>query len=223
VFIVVIVSEPVTTFDAADVSVTNGTLSDFLATSSTYTFVVTPSAEGTTTVSIPANSFSDAAGNGNALAQLSFIFATTTQDTEASTTSDVPPASPVSTGGGGGGGGGGSGSGGGPPITPVPSATVAAAVAAVADNTPSQSGAVLGAQSYHFATYLARGQDGEAVLNLQKLLIALGLLQDGAAVGHFGPLTQAAVRAYQKAHGIMQTGTVGPLTRAALNKETVPF
>jgi peptidoglycan hydrolase-like protein with peptidoglycan-binding domain len=84
-------------------------------------------------------------------------------------------------------------------------------------------GQVLGAQKYNFAAYMLRGSNGEAVLNLQKLLIALHFLAAGNAVGHFGPLTQAAVQAYQKSNGIFQTGTVGPVTRAVLNKETASY
>jgi peptidoglycan DL-endopeptidase CwlO len=34
--------------------------------------------------------------------------------------------------------------------------------------------------------------------------------------GVFGPRTSAAVRAFQKAHGIPTTGNVGPLTWTAL-------
>ncbi len=37
------------------------------------------------------------------------------------------------------------------------------------------------------------------------------------ATGYFGSITKAAVIAYQTAHGISTTGTVGPLTRASLN------
>ena len=34
--------------------------------------------------------------------------------------------------------------------------------------------------------------------------------------GFFGSLTKAAVMKFQKAHGIAETGTVGPITRAAM-------
>ena len=38
--------------------------------------------------------------------------------------------------------------------------------------------------------------------------------------GHFGPSTKVAVKAFQKANGITQTGTAGPLTRATLQKKS---
>lgn len=132
---------------------------------------------------------------------------------------------------GDGGGGGGSGSGGNGPITPVPQdgslyftgavIPTAPADAGSAAAAPAGQGEVLGAESYRFTSYLVRGADGDAVTQLQRLLIALAFLAPGNDIGHFGPLTQAAVRAYQAARGISQTGTVGPITRASLNKETV--
>jgi hypothetical protein len=65
-------SENVTGFDSSDVTVTNGTVSSFVATSSTtYTFDVTPTADGTVTVSIPAGAATDAAGNPTAVGTLS--------------------------------------------------------------------------------------------------------------------------------------------------------
>jgi N-acetylmuramoyl-L-alanine amidase len=39
--------------------------------------------------------------------------------------------------------------------------------------------------------------------------------------GYFGPLTRRAVMAYQKEYRISQTGTVGPITRASLNRGDV--
>ncbi len=68
------------------------------------------------------------------------------------------------------------------------------------------------------------GSRGTDTTELQKILIAEGFLQIPAPVGTFGPLTLAAVKAYQKAHGISpQSGYVGPLTRAVLNNGTTPM
>lgn len=138
-------------------------------------------------------------------------------------TEAATPAPTTSGGGGGGGGGGGSGS----------SSTNSAAIAAspsigIAGETPTtllqaepqpwMTGEVLGAATYHFTVYLKRGSRGEDVANLQKILIAAGFLRSQYGTGYFGSLTEAAVEKYQSAHGIEQTGTVGPKTRAVLNK-----
>ena len=61
-------SESVTGFVASDVLVTNGTLSGFAGSGTTYTFTVTPAASGAVTVSVAANVAQDAATNGNTAA-----------------------------------------------------------------------------------------------------------------------------------------------------------
>lgn len=81
---------------------------------------------------------------------------------------------------------------------------------------------VASAQGYTFSTNLTVGSTGPAVVALQTALIAQGYnipsIASGAATkGYFGAQTQAAVKAYQAAHGVPATGFVGPLTRAALN------
>jgi len=50
-------------------------------------------------------------------------------------------------------------------------------------------------------------------------LIVKGYL-NATAVGYFGPLTEKAVKAFQKDHNLDQLGVVGPGTRAALNALT---
>ena len=61
-----------------------------------------------------------------------------------------------------------------------------------------------------------RGSSGEAVRKLQQLLNAAGAsLEEDSS---FGPATDAAVRAYQKAHGLEVDGEVGPMTWGALLK-----
>ncbi len=55
------------------------------------------------------------------------------------------------------------------------------------------------------------------VMELQKVLATLGFFKV-APTGYFGPITLNAVKAYQASKGIITTGFVGPLTRAALNK-----
>ena len=63
---------------------------------------------------------------------------------------------------------------------------------------------------------LKRGSTGNDVKTLQKNLKKLGYYKSGSVDGIFGPLTDAAVRQFQRAAGITVDGIVGPQTRAAL-------
>ncbi|MDO8514334.1 MAG: peptidoglycan-binding domain-containing protein [bacterium] len=81
-------------------------------------------------------------------------------------------------------------------------------------------GQVLGASIYNFRETLRRGAFGEAVMELQKFLIQAGFLELEVPNGTFGPATEAAVKAFQSAHGLEPVGILGPLTRALLNKGT---
>lgn len=71
--------------------------------------------------------------------------------------------------------------------------------------------------SFRFTKPLKFGSSGTEVLELQKRLKEEGFLT-ATPNGYFGYGTLAAVKAYQKAHGLNQLGTVGPGTRAALNQ-----
>ena len=62
---------------------------------------------------------------------------------------------------------------------------------------------------------LRRGDDGESVRRLQRLLAAAGF-SPGATDGHFGEATEAAVRALQEARNLEVDGIVGPRTWASL-------
>lgn len=64
-------------------------------------------------------------------------------------------------------------------------------------------------------TVLSRGMGGEEVWALQDALNAGGYWC-GAPDGGFGHLTQQAVYALQKVHGLHRDGVVGPATREAL-------
>jgi len=64
--VAVLFSEAVTGFAAGDVSVTNGTATNFSGSGNSYSFNVVPAAAGTVTVFIVANVAQDAANNGNA-------------------------------------------------------------------------------------------------------------------------------------------------------------
>ena len=68
-------SESTTDFASGDVSVTNGTLSDFAGSGVSYTATFTPSGDGATTVDVAGSAFSDQAGNGNnAATQFSWTY-----------------------------------------------------------------------------------------------------------------------------------------------------
>lgn len=60
------------------------------------------------------------------------------------------------------------------------------------------------------STTLRKGSSGPYVVTLQTLL---GVSADGA----FGPMTEAAVKAWQASHGLVADGIVGPATKAAMN------
>jgi len=80
-------SEAVTGFLSGEVSVTNGSISGFTGSGTTYTFSVTPSAQGAVTVNVAGSVAQDAAGNLNSAApQLS-----RTYDTVAPTVAIGPP------------------------------------------------------------------------------------------------------------------------------------
>jgi putative chitinase len=61
---------------------------------------------------------------------------------------------------------------------------------------------------------LRKGSTGPEVVRLQRLLHVK------PADGDFGPKTAAAVRAFQKSHGLVADGVVGPATWAALEQES---
>ena len=79
-------------------------------------------------------------------------------------------------------------------------------------------GQVLGVAVYNFVNNLAVGSRGADVMALQQFLIDGGYAIPAGATGYFGMQTKEAVRAFQKAKGVANTGFVGQLTRAELNK-----
>lgn len=72
-------------------------------------------------------------------------------------------------------------------------------------------------QDYVFSKKLKFGSRGYDVVQLQKRLNKDGF-PCGKEDGVFGATTQKAVKLYQKAHGLIADGIVGPSTIAALNK-----
>lgn len=71
------------------------------------------------------------------------------------------------------------------------------------------------------APTLRKGDKGEAVAALQKKLIGLGYdLGKWGVDGDFGAATEKAVKAFQKASGLVDDGIVGEKTRKALEAKT---
>ncbi|MFN8377757.1 MAG: Ig-like domain-containing protein [Anaerolineae bacterium] len=84
-------SESVTGFVDTDVTVTNGTVSNFAGSNATYTFDVTPIASGTVTVDVAAGVATDTAGNGNTVAtQFSITYDASAPTTTISSTATSP-------------------------------------------------------------------------------------------------------------------------------------
>lgn len=67
-------------------------------------------------------------------------------------------------------------------------------------------------------TVLKLGSKGDEVKLLQTQLHQLGFLPTSGIDDKFGPRTEAAVKAFQKANGLRPDGEVGPLTRNKLNQ-----
>ena len=74
-------------------------------------------------------------------------------------------------------------------------------------------------QSTALAAALRVGSRGEEVRQLQTKLKRWGYYS-GAVDGIFGPMTREAVRSYQAQRGLTADGIAGPMTWAALDKET---
>jgi peptidoglycan hydrolase-like protein with peptidoglycan-binding domain len=108
-----------------------------------------------------------------------------------------------SSGGGGGGSSSGSSSGGGTTLPIIPTTLPA----------------------YQITSNLWRGVKGQDVIALQTLLVKLGYTTADNITGYYGVITEASVKAFQKDHGIVSSGSplstgygaVGPKTRAQVN------
>lgn len=89
-------SEAVTDFDISDLIITNGSASNFTGSGDTYEFDVTPTAEGTVGIQVPAASGIDAAGNGNLEGSLDIDYDATSPTVVISTSEGNPTAnSPI--------------------------------------------------------------------------------------------------------------------------------
>jgi len=67
------------------------------------------------------------------------------------------------------------------------------------------------------AVTMHRGMGGPEVQNLQRRLNAMGANPPLAVDGKFGPKTEAALKAFQSANGIQQTGVLGRQTLGSLD------
>lgn len=85
---------------------------------------------------------------------------------------------------------------------------VRAAAAATAAAKPSS-------PAYHYPRTLREGMQGLDVEHMQKRLAAFGFYK-GRIDGDFGPVTFAALEAFQKARGLKVDGVCGPLTQQKL-------
>lgn len=65
---------------------------------------------------------------------------------------------------------------------------------------------------------LRRGDRNPGVLLLQEQLAAAGF-RPGRPDGRFGPATEAALLAFQRAHGLLADGVAGPVTQHVLMRE----
>jgi hypothetical protein len=87
---------------------------------------------------------------------------------------------------------------------------------ALADTTTSASTTVV----TDLQTTLHFGDKGDLVKILQALLVSdQTVFPEGIINGTFGPLTQKAVKRFQKKHGLPQVGQVGPRTLEKLNEK----
>ena len=102
-----------------------------------------------------------------------------------------------------------------PKLTSAPKGNLGTTPPPIATPTPSPV-----ASSYRFTTDLEFGMESAAVRELQNRLAATGHLK-ATPNGHFGPATQAAVIAWQRANNLPGSGFFGPLSRAKMN-ETAP-
>ena len=66
-----------------------------------------------------------------------------------------------------------------------------------------------------FAT-LKEGDDGEVIASIQTRLMELGYMDSDEPTEHFGPLTESAIRTFQRHNGLTVDGTIGSQTYAAL-------
>lgn len=68
----------------------------------------------------------------------------------------------------------------------------------------------------HKTQSLSHGSRGSDVVHIQDLLKSMGYFH-GRSTGYYGSVTVAAVKAFQRQHGLTVDGIVGPKTHSAIN------
>lgn len=74
------------------------------------------------------------------------------------------------------------------------------------------------AAGYQLTRDLRRGMSGQDVAVVQRLLKDLGFFVYPQITGYFGSVTETAVKAFQKANGLVADGIIGPVTRSVMNR-----
>jgi hypothetical protein len=161
--------------------------------------------------------------NTNAIGSYTVTYsATDANNNTASTTRTVN----VVAGAVSGGGGGSSGGGGYFVYSPVPglgsitfpttSPSSSSPITVVQVSTPT--GQVLGVAVFNFKRNLKLGATGDDVQELQKYLISQGYLVLKNPTKYFGAMTMKALKAWQKAKGLPNTGYFGAMSRAEITR-----
>ena len=89
-----------------------------------------------------------------------------------------------------------------------------AKIASLSGSTSQTTGSASSSGALNLTRTLSLGDSGQDVSSLQQFLKDQGFFSYPSLTGYFGPVTQAAVEAFQSAHGIVSSGT--PQTLMAL-------
>ena len=89
------------------------------------------------------------------------------------------------------------------------------------ENTPEESEAPVLSPEVAELIGVSKGTVGSAAKAVQQLLIDAGVSLRGGADGAFGPVSEAALKEYQKDHGLDQTGVADEATLLALTGSVV--
>ncbi len=76
----------------------------------------------------------------------------------------------------------------------------------------------LGRVCERIETNLSRGRHGGDVEKLQRFLVSQGLAASSTVTGSFGPMTEKALKQFQKKNGILSSGFFGSSTREFFNR-----
>lgn len=101
------------------------------------------------------------------------------------------------------------------PTAPSAPATTTSSAATPSSTTPATSSAAAAATPPPGQRVLTRGDSGPDVAAVQHFLVGQGIVHL-VADGQFGPLTESAVKTFQRARHLDPDGKVGPKTRAAM-------